>query len=151
MASDSSVESMPPSRVRFLADENLNLRIAEYLRKRHYNVRVATELRGHEDRDQLATAKREGRILLTHDADFLDRKKHPVHANPGVVVIPDDMRSVRILDEWLATPVVLDDSYTEIRSGGLIFITFRAFSSGRIETQRFRHDENGDMWVWDEE
>ncbi|MGH2536746.1 MAG: DUF5615 family PIN-like protein [Candidatus Promineifilaceae bacterium] len=60
-------------RVRFHLDENVDPVIANALRRYGADVTTTAEagLRGHDDEAQLAFAKREARVIVTHDDDFL--------------------------------------------------------------------------------
>ena len=57
--------------MRFLADENVSYHVVEQLRNAGFDV-MATSLAnpGASDSDVLATARRDGRILITEDRDF---------------------------------------------------------------------------------
>ena len=59
--------------LRFHLDESANNAVAVGLRRRGFNVSVSKEvdLLGATDLEQLAFAMREGRVLVTHDDDFL--------------------------------------------------------------------------------
>lgn len=74
---------------RFLVDESMGITVARILRNSGYNAKFVEEigLRGRSDEDIMAAAWKEKRVLLTHDADFLDDQRFPPHRNPGVVVI----------------------------------------------------------------
>lgn len=76
-------------KARFLVDESAGIGVANALRQSGYSVRFVDELglRGRSDEDIFAAAWREKRIIITHDADFLDNVRFPHHRNPGVVVI----------------------------------------------------------------
>lgn len=60
-------------RVRFYADEHVSRAVVNGLRQRGVDVLTVSEagLLGKSDEDQLAFARREGRVLYTQDADFL--------------------------------------------------------------------------------
>lgn len=60
-------------RIRFHLDEPVDLAVARALRRHGIDVTTTPEtgLRTASDQQQLAFANREGRVLLTHDADFL--------------------------------------------------------------------------------
>jgi predicted nuclease of predicted toxin-antitoxin system len=87
-----SKSDAPPDwdkRVRILADENLGSEVIEYLREKGHNI-VSTadvELSGKSDEDIAAYAWREGRMIWTHDSDFLKDTTVPEHRNPGVLVL----------------------------------------------------------------
>jgi predicted nuclease of predicted toxin-antitoxin system len=57
----------------FHLDENVHLVLAEALRRRGINVSTASDagLIGASDEEHLEFARRQGRIVVTHDADFL--------------------------------------------------------------------------------
>jgi predicted nuclease of predicted toxin-antitoxin system len=90
-------------RARFLIDESLGMRVTTALRDKGWNVKDVSEvgLNGHSDEDIFAYAKREDRILLTHDSDFLDDKRYPMGRNPGVIVLPGADGSVSALSRAL--------------------------------------------------
>lgn len=61
------------NRLRFHLDEQVPVAVAGGLRRRGVDVTTTAEagLLSADDRDQLEHARREGRVLVTHDADFL--------------------------------------------------------------------------------
>jgi predicted nuclease of predicted toxin-antitoxin system len=76
-------------RARFLVDESMGSEVAEILRSNGYNTKYVAEmgLLGHSDEDVFAAAWKEGRIIVTHDPDFLHCRRFPHHRNPGIVVV----------------------------------------------------------------
>lgn len=62
-----------PERIRFHLDENVDPVIATALRRYGIDVTTTVEagLRSVDDNGQLAYARREGRVIVTHDEDFL--------------------------------------------------------------------------------
>jgi len=54
-------------------DENIDPAIADALRRKGIDVTTTVEagLRGRDDQTQLALATSQGRVLVTHDSDFL--------------------------------------------------------------------------------
>ena len=77
-------------RVKFLVDENLGEGTAEVLSDLGFNAEFANDvgLSGRSDEDVLGYAWRKGRVLLSHDTDFLDDTRFPEHRNPGVIILP---------------------------------------------------------------
>lgn len=63
---------MKPEHARFLADENISPRVVAFLRTSGFDVSDIKELGlfGLSDREILARAHKEQRIVITHDADF---------------------------------------------------------------------------------
>lgn len=82
-------------RVRFHLDENVDPVIATALRR--YGIDVTTtveaDLRASNDQEQLAFAKSEGRVLVTHDDDFL-RLAAGEQEHPGIAYCHLEARSV---------------------------------------------------------
>jgi predicted nuclease of predicted toxin-antitoxin system len=73
---------------RFYADEDFPARAVEIIRAVGLNVVTAEEAgkRGHPDENQLAEAKRQGRILLSCDRDFLNERRFPIIESSTLVV-----------------------------------------------------------------
>ena len=81
--------------LRFHLDEMCDPRIAVALSQRGVDVTTAktAELLGASDSDHLAYALSEGRVILTHDADFL--RLHAAEAeHQGIVYSPPNVRSL---------------------------------------------------------
>jgi predicted nuclease of predicted toxin-antitoxin system len=78
-----------PGKARFIVDESAGPEVAKILQRFGYNAQFVGELDlcGHSDEDIFAAAWQHKRILVTHDADFLDNRRFPHHRNPGVIVI----------------------------------------------------------------
>ena len=82
--------------LRFAADECFNLHIVGELRRRNPLIDIATAeergLRSASDEDVLKWAAREGRVLLTHDANSLRGLAYQRIRNgettPGVFIVP---------------------------------------------------------------
>ena len=77
-------------KTKFLVDEDVNPNVVKVLQEAGYKAEHVSEvgLYGHPDENILAYARRKDRVLLTHDADFLDDRKHPPQNNPGIVILP---------------------------------------------------------------
>jgi hypothetical protein len=77
------------TRARFLVDESAGVGVARLLKDNGYNAKFVEDigLRGHSDEDVFAAAWNERRVIITHDADFLDDRRFPPHRNPGVILI----------------------------------------------------------------
>jgi len=83
------------SRIRLHLDENVDPDIARALR--HYGIDVSTTqsagLRTQSDVVQLDFIRREGRVIMTHDTDFLHIAS-TTHDHPGIVYCSKTARSV---------------------------------------------------------
>ena len=86
-------------KARFLTDEDLHAETVPFLRGKGWNVKTAVEagLVGHSDSDYVALARKEDRLLLTHDRDYLSDRKFPLANKGGVIVLPGSSGNVRAL------------------------------------------------------
>ena len=74
--------------MRFVADENVEASVVEWLRREGYDVRyVSDSQRGAKDPDVLRRATREGRILITNDKDFAQLAFLQRQASAGIVLL----------------------------------------------------------------
>ncbi len=75
--------------VRFKVDENLPREAAEFLcQVGHDAVTVRDQqMSGAPDHRVFSACQREGRVLVTLDTDFSDRRTYPAGASPGLVVL----------------------------------------------------------------
>lgn len=82
-------------RLRFHLDENVDPVIAAALRRYGIDVTTTVEigLRTADDQTQLAFAKRENRVIVTHDDDFLRLAKQNLD-HPGIAYCHIEARSV---------------------------------------------------------
>lgn len=101
-------------RVRFQTDADLNQVIVAAAVRREpgveFQTAAAAGLAGLSDREVLALAAREGRVLVTHDqttmpghfADFV-----AAQASAGVLIVPQHLAFATVVDQlmliWLAT------------------------------------------------
>ena len=74
-----------PRTIRFHLDENCDPRIAIGLRRREIDVTTSAEagLLQASDESHLAFCREQGRVLVTHDADFLRFSSEGIE-NPGI-------------------------------------------------------------------
>ena len=82
---------MGTPRIAFLLDEHVAHAVAQALRRRGIDAQTATEagLLGVTDARFLAYARRAGRVVVTHDDDFLRLHQRQPHAGKDRVrVIP---------------------------------------------------------------
>jgi len=70
--------------MRFLLDENVGLKIAEWLRKTGHNVKIAPK--GLRNSSLFELAKKTRRIFLTNDTDFLNSLLYPAKGTAGRIV-----------------------------------------------------------------
>lgn len=108
-------------RSRFLIDHNLPPELASILNRRGFNVKTAKDLNvdRRADEDVLAFAKRERRILLTSDRDFLNEHQFPPHRNPGIVVLPAASSEYRALVTAVFTILPLVGKYPVLWHGSI--------------------------------
>ena len=75
-------------KMRFYVDADVPPQVVKVLREMEYDVLTAKEagIETHEDEDQSALALKQDRILITHDRDYLDDQRFPLHECPTLVV-----------------------------------------------------------------
>src|SRR5215207_5455287 len=80
--------SKKQKKMRFYADEDVPRQAVKVLRQKGYDVRTVQEAgkRGHPDENHLAAAKKQDRILITCDRDYLNDWRFPLHTSPTLVV-----------------------------------------------------------------
>jgi predicted nuclease of predicted toxin-antitoxin system len=82
-------------RIHLHLDENVDPDVARALRRHGVNVSTTQEvgLRTESDTTQLAFIRREGRMIMTHDADFLQIAS-TTDDHPGIVYCEKTARSI---------------------------------------------------------
>jgi hypothetical protein len=88
---EASREVRRSRKTRFLADENIEPWVLLILRyRRQFDVLDCGDarIRGHDDLAVFSASWRLQRVLITHDADFLDDTRFPFHRCAGLVVFP---------------------------------------------------------------
>lgn len=73
--------------MKLLLDENISPLVAEALRLEGYDALHVREtgLKGRADQEILTFAKKEGRALVTLDADFADVRRFPLGSHTGII------------------------------------------------------------------
>src|SRR6185436_8505851 len=103
---------MPASeKIKFHLDEHVDPDVAQALRRDGIDVTTTVDagLRGADDQTQFRFAKTEGRVLVTHDTDFLQlasaEGSHPEIAYCGMseLSIGEIIRSLILIHEVLTT------------------------------------------------
>jgi len=147
-------------KIRFLVDESLDPTLVLALEKLGWKAESVVDvgLYGRSDEDLLAHAWRKGQVLLTSDKDFLDDRRFPPHRNPGVIILPnapiDSDSFTTAFREALYVIGPLGKCYKRckivISSEGVIGITSRNIETGAMEQTRFRTDDQGNTFIWEE-
>jgi predicted nuclease of predicted toxin-antitoxin system len=75
-------------KLRFYVDADVPRQAVEILREWGFNVLTAGEAgkKGHSDEDHLAEARKQSRILVSRDRDYLNDRRFPIHECPALVV-----------------------------------------------------------------
>jgi predicted nuclease of predicted toxin-antitoxin system len=135
-------------RSRFLVDECLGVDVTGVLKNWGCNVQDSSEagLRGKDDTTVFQYAWKSGRILLTHDRDYLDDQEFPEHRNPGVVILPGAegdnavlIRALRLcVDVMGKMPDIWRGAKVVIVASGEITVRQREHDSGRVTSTKYR-------------
>ncbi|MBU3924716.1 DUF5615 family PIN-like protein [Patescibacteria group bacterium] len=70
--------------MKFLADENVKLRLSKRLRESGHDVKLAPK--GKSDFEIASIANKDDRIILTHDLDFSNPFKFPPSKYSGIIL-----------------------------------------------------------------
>jgi predicted nuclease of predicted toxin-antitoxin system len=146
-------------RSRFLIDESLGVEVANVLRRAGWNAVFAADLGllGHEDEDVFAAARREDRILLTHDKDFLNDRLFRPDLNPGLVVLRPgaEGHQDRLLLRALFDAVSVVGQFREIYRGTKLTVhedgtwtMSHKTPEGRVERTKYRFPRNRQVEEW---
>lgn len=75
--------------MRFLLDENISQTVSRGLRDSGYGVLHVLDTRycARPDEDIIKFARRERRVIVTHDKDFGNLLRFPAHSHAGVILI----------------------------------------------------------------
>lgn len=108
--------------LKFLADENVAPRVVEALRKEGFNVESIFErkLTGSSDEKILKLAKKEKRIILTHDKDFGNLIRQPYLSHGGVILLRLKNQSPQNVIRYL-TPFLRKIKLNKIKGKLVIF------------------------------
>jgi predicted nuclease of predicted toxin-antitoxin system len=71
--------------MKFLVDENVKLRLATFLVKKGYDVKLVAKRSS--DKEVSLLAQKESRIILTHDSDFGNPVLFPPLKYPGIIIL----------------------------------------------------------------
>ncbi len=114
--------------LKFLTDENIATFVVKELRARGYDVKDIKEAKffGISDKEVLGMAKKEGRIVITHDKDFANMIINPNQKHSGVIIIrfydqsPENvakkllLRLAEIKNKAKGSVVIVSDEYIKI-------------------------------------
>lgn len=109
---------------RFYADANFPRWAVNHLRERKLDVVTSQDvgLQNRDDRDHAAYGRRESRILLTCDRDFLDERKFPLISSPAIVVFDfgegprSEMYDAFLALGWVVTYPEMHDEWVKFEA-----------------------------------
>jgi predicted nuclease of predicted toxin-antitoxin system len=146
-------------RAKFLVDESLGVDVAKVLRARGWNAVYASDLKllGRSDEDVFAAARREDRILLTHDRDFLNDRVFRMDVNPGVAILPGAEGDNAALGRALHDLVDVVGPFRETFRGAKIIVrpdrtltVSQRTYEGRVKTTKYRLSTNRQPEQWED-
>lgn len=98
----SSKQKKTKPKATFLLDENIDIRLASFLKERGFSTKICPK--GLKNGDVAALVKKHNYILLTNDKDFANSDMYHPSMFPGIVVLrihPPKLEKVsNILDEF---------------------------------------------------
>lgn len=100
--------------MKFLLDENVDIRLATYLREKTHDVHTVIQdyRHGLPDRDLLDIARRERRILVTNDLDFGELIFRRQLSHTGIILLR--LRTVELSGIMMAMDHVLQNYAQQI-------------------------------------
>jgi len=140
-------------KVRLYADEDIEAEVVEMIRDRGVNIASVHERKAHgkPDETHLATARREHRLLLTKDKDFLDDVRFPLRwEGTGIIYLHGSFKAERQYLNTIANLLNYIIPYSQIYQGAKIQIseksmTFRYVDyKGQIQLDQVVLRPNGD-------
>jgi len=113
-------------------------------------------LRGRSDEEIFAYARKERRVILTHDDDFMDNRQFSINLSPGVVKIPggegDEAALVHAVSQVISMFGKLGDFFEKTKisiSPEGIWTVFKFDQpSGKIEKSMYKFARNVDAMEW---
>ena len=89
--------------MKFLADENIAVTVVKFLRLKGLDVRDVKEesMQGLSDKEIFKLAKKQDRIILTHDKDFLQIVKNEKDNFEGIILIRCSKQNPKNISETL--------------------------------------------------
>lgn len=139
-------------KARFLVDENLGVDVATLTKEWGWNVKYINDvgLIGQPDEKVFAYARKQNRIILTHDKDFLDDQKYPLKISPGVVVLPGAsgnnialIRALSIISAFRHLGDFFEHTQVQVNDDGVFTVRNYNKNKGRIEKKTYRFTKNG--------
>ena len=145
-------------RPKYLLDENVDSGMRPFLVGRGFNVLDVGDLglRGRDDVEIYAAARREDRVLITGDQDFLSDSRFPPAGHPGLIVLrvapgasSDFDLALRNLTETVGVGAELIKSFKiVIEGGGELRIWSEGDTGGRV-LGRWKRDMHGRIFYWE--
>jgi hypothetical protein len=108
---------MGRQKLRLYGDADIEGALEDHLRQhKHVNYRGTRELRSttRDDRHHYRESLKQRRVLISHNDDFLDNEKYPLHETDGVIVVKrrQDLQTQALAFEkflrWFWGPVIRD-------------------------------------------
>lgn len=96
--------------LKFLLDENVDVRLASYLKKRGFSVMICPK--GITNGNVMSLARRKSCILLTNDKDFANSDMYKPSQFAGIVVFrihPPKLKNLTTALEWLLVEISPDE------------------------------------------
>jgi predicted nuclease of predicted toxin-antitoxin system len=144
---DSLILPKKPKKVKFLADQNIPIKIVQELRNAKISIATVEELglEGCPDENLVQIARKRGLVILTTDRDFWDERKHPIHKCFGIICIdagPQDskkiLESIALIDVFFLRYIPRewwDKQKALIKSNG--FVLRQIIYNGSIEDNEY--------------
>lgn len=144
--------------IRFVLDNNVDVkRTGNFIQGAGGSViQLPPRLRKATDRTVFDYAKQVDRMLITHDAGFLDFEEFPPEENPGIIVIPggsgdidDYMDDIGPLLGFLALTFDLaKGAYVHLHADHTFVVHTFQSDEDKMGTDYMRINDEGDVEIW---
>jgi len=143
---------------RFLVDESAGTELASQMKEIGLNVKYVDDvgLRGRSDEEVFAYARKQNRVILTHDEDFMNNRQIPIYLSPGIVKIPGASGDEDALVQAVSQVVSMfgnlgqffEKTKISITSEGIWTINKFNQDTGIITKSIYKFPRNGDAMEW---
>lgn len=142
-------------KLRFYTDADVPTQAVEILREQRFNVLTAEEAgrKRHSDENHVAEARKQGRILITRDRDYMNERRFPLHKCPTIVVcnfgsgMHDQILSTFDCLAMIATMPDFYDEWVKIDANPSEWTETMRLGDGTTARNRHRFYQ-GELQVW---
>lgn len=154
LATDLDDDKIGPSR--FLLDNDVDVALLRLIQGTGASaVQLAGRFKSLDDDSVLAEAKRQDRVLITHDKRFVDPRSVDPTKNPGIVILPRDAKGrldlplvTAVLSHIILSRYSVDCTVVRVYPSGIVTIWNPNEYTEQMEPIHCRVSEHLEVEVW---